>query len=67
MTSDEIVSLATSLRAAGVSRFSLGDLTVEFVPPAELAEPELRDTLVPLSPMEEAAQMLSNRGRGRAA
>jgi len=62
LTNDEIVSLASSLRGVGVSRFQLGDLTVEFEP---RVEPELTEQPEPAeeTPMEKAARMLGNRGR----
>jgi hypothetical protein len=56
------VSLASSLRDVGVSRFTLGDLTVEFAPQYEQVDVAQVEPQEP-SPMELAAMKLAGRGR----
>ena len=64
LTSEEIVSLASSLRDVGVSRFTWGDLTLYFEPRGEIAAEESAqvEPSEP-SPVERAALALTNRGR----
>ena len=62
MTSEEIVLLASSLRNCGVSRFSKGDLTIEFAP-VFIDGTAAQDEPVEQTPIEKAALMLAGRGR----
>ena len=64
LTSEEIVSLASSLRDVGVSRFTWGDLAIEFEPRVyDLAEGSAQIEPAEPSPVERAALALTNRGR----
>lgn len=62
MTNEEIVAFATSLRLAGVSRFSSGDLHLEFAPaPVEYPEESLETRPTDAPPRLDAVTAAANR------
>lgn len=63
LTSEEIVSLASSLRDVGVSRFTMGDLSFEFEPCVPDVPEAQEEPPAELTPMEKAAMRLGSRGR----
>lgn len=52
MTHDEIVALAKAMRAAGVSKFSYGDLQCELLPPEPKPMDEIRERIEEMPPQE---------------